>query len=115
MSAARRQRRRQSRQGRRQPTLEPVKQQPVRPGLVGGRYQPLSQGDMERIHQTALDLMEQIGFADATSSMIEKVTAAGGWLKEDGRLCFPRSLVEDVLARTRRGFVLHGQLPEHDI
>ncbi len=94
---------------------KPVEQRPVRPGLVGGRYQPLSQRDMERIHQTVLDLMEKVGFADATPSMIEIVTAAGGWLNEEGRLFFPRSLVEDVLAQTKRRFVLPGQVAEHDL
>jgi len=33
----------------------------------------------------------------------------------DGRLRFPRALVEDVIARTRRSFTLHGIDPAHDI
>ena len=94
---------------------KPVEQRSVRPGFVGGRYQPLTQHEMERIHQTALDLMEQVGFADAIPSMIELVTEAGGWVKEDGRLCYPRALVEDILARARRSYVMHGQEPEHDL
>ena len=88
---------------------------PVWPGLVGGRYQPLTGPEMERIHRTVLDVMEQIGFADAIPSMVELVTAAGGWVDEDGRLHYPRSLVEDVIARAPRGFVLPGQDPAHDL
>jgi len=88
---------------------------PVGPGLVGGRYQPLSQHEMERIHQTALDLLEKVGFADPTPSLMEIVSSAGGWINEAGRLCFPRSLVEDVLARTKRRFVLPGQAAKHDL
>jgi trimethylamine--corrinoid protein Co-methyltransferase len=45
---------------------------PVWPGLVGGRYQPLTGPEMERIHRTVLDVMEQIGFADAIPSMVER-------------------------------------------
>ncbi len=88
---------------------------PVWPGLVGGRYQPLTRSEMDRIHTTVLDVMEQIGFADAIPSMIELVTAAGGWVDEDGRLHYPRSLVEDVIARAPRSFVLPGQDDAHDM
>ena len=49
-------------------------QRPVRPGMVGGRYKPLTQSEIERIHHTVLDLMEQVGFADAIPSMVALVT-----------------------------------------
>ncbi len=88
---------------------------PVWPGLVGGRYQPLTQPEMEQIHRTVLDVMEQIGFADAIPSMVELVTAAGGWTDDEGRLHYPRALVEDVIARAPRSFVLPGQDPSHDL
>ena len=88
---------------------------PVWPGLVGGRYQPLTPPDLERIHATILDVMEQIGFADAIPSMVELVTAAGGWVDDEGRLHYPRTLVEDVIARAPRRFVLPGQDPVHDL
>lgn len=114
MKAATRRRGRQSRLARRA-ARRAIDRRPVRPGLVGGHYRPLSQLDMERIHHTVLDLLEKIGFADATPSMIEIVTAAGGWVDDHGRLCFPRFLVEDILARTKRRFVLPGQVAEHDL
>ncbi len=88
---------------------------PVWPGLVGGRYQPLTLPEMERIHRTVLDVLEQIGIADPTSSMAELVTAAGGWLDDEGRLHYPRSLVEDIIARAPRTFVLPGQDAVHDL
>ncbi len=105
-----RQKRRRARSSRQQST-----QPPVWPGIVGGRYKPLDQQSMERIHQTALSLLENVGMADATPSMIEIVSEAGGWLAEDGRLHFPRALVEDVLARAPRRFVMPGQEPKHDM
>jgi trimethylamine--corrinoid protein Co-methyltransferase len=83
--------------------------------MVGGRYQPLTRPEMERIHATVLDVMEQIGFADAIPSMVELVTAAGGWVDDGGRLHYPRALVEDVIARAPRSFVLPGQDPVHDL
>jgi trimethylamine--corrinoid protein Co-methyltransferase len=88
---------------------------PVRPGLEGGAYRPLSAADIERIHLAALEVLEQIGLADAIPSCVEATTAAGAWRSGDGRLRFPRALVEDVLARAARRFPLHGQDLRHDL
>jgi trimethylamine--corrinoid protein Co-methyltransferase len=87
----------------------------VRPGLQGGRYQPLTAGEVERIHQAALDVLEDVGLSDAIASCIAIVTAAGGRLGDDGRLRFPRALVEDTIARAARGFVLHAADPRCDL
>jgi trimethylamine--corrinoid protein Co-methyltransferase len=88
---------------------------PVRPGMIGGRYKPLSESDVLRIHRAALDVLENIGLADATPSGIEYMTAAGAKLNSAGRLIFPRALVEDTVARAARHFVLHAQDPKHDL
>jgi trimethylamine--corrinoid protein Co-methyltransferase len=88
---------------------------PVRPGLAGGRYQPLTGDEVSRIHRAALDVLERIGLSDAIPSCVELVTGAGGRLSEEGRLLFPRSLVEDVIAGAARRFVLPGFDPRHDM
>ena len=44
---------------------------PIRPGLEGGRYKPLGQDDLERIHEAVLTLLETVGFANAIPSCIE--------------------------------------------
>lgn len=36
----------------------------VHAGLKGGAFKPSSQPDMERIHQTALDVLANVGVAD---------------------------------------------------
>ena len=43
----------------------PLSEAPVRPGLEGGLYKPLSDAEVLRIHHAALDVLEQIGFAEA--------------------------------------------------
>lgn len=91
------------------------KVQTVWPGMVGGKYQPLTQHEMEQIHATVLDVMEKIGFANPTPSMTELVTNAGGWMKDNNRLCFSRTLVEEVLAKAPRSFVMPGQIEKHDL
>jgi trimethylamine---corrinoid protein Co-methyltransferase len=88
---------------------------PVRPGLEGGRYKPLADGDIEKVHRAALRLLAEVGFADAPPSGVEILTNAGCELTDKGRLLFPASLVEDTLAKAGRRFVLHGQDPRHDM
>lgn len=89
-------------------------QRPIRPGLEGGQYQPLTQAGMERIHQAALDALEQIGLADAPPSGVEILTRAGCDYR-DGRLYFPRALVEDMLARAAKDITLCSRDGQHDL
>jgi len=89
-------------------------QRPIRPGLEGGQYQPLTQAGMERIHQAALDALEQIGLADAPPSGVEILTRAGCDYR-DGRLYFPRALVEDMLAKAAKDITLCSRDGQHDL
>jgi len=88
---------------------------PVRPGMDGGTFRPLSDAAMARIHQAALDALEQIGLADAPPSGIKAMTRAGAILGDDGRLRFPRALVEDMLALAPKSFTLFGRDPANDL
>ena len=87
----------------------------VRPGMVGGQYKPLKESDLERIHETALKLLETVGIGQAIPSCVEAMTARGCWMNDRGRLCIPRGLVEDILATCARDFVLHARDPKHDM
>ncbi len=109
--------RRGGRQARRElrATPPPPEARAVKPGMEGGLYRPLADADLERIHQAALDMIEQVGFCDAIPSCVELVTAAGGTMTAEGRLLFPRALVEDALAKAARHFTLHALDPAHDI
>ena len=93
----------------------PRDKRPVRPGLEGGRYRPLSEADAARVHRAALEVLETIGLADPIPSCVEAVTAAGGRLGPEGRLLFPRALVEDTIAGAARRFPLHARDPRHDM
>jgi trimethylamine--corrinoid protein Co-methyltransferase len=93
----------------------PAAERPVWPGLAGGRYAPLAAPDIARIHAAALDILAEIGLSGAPDSGVELLTAAGAELQGNGRITFPRALVEDVIAHAGRRFVLHGQDPRHDM
>ena len=93
----------------------PEDERAIRPGMEGGRYTPLRDGDIEKIHRAALKVLAEVGLADAIPTCAEAVLAAGGSLSPEGRLLFPRALVEDTIANAARKFVLHGQDPKHDM
>jgi trimethylamine--corrinoid protein Co-methyltransferase len=93
----------------------PEEQRPVRPGLEGGRYKPLTDSDVDRIHNAALDVLETIGLSQAIPSCVEALCAAGGRVDERGRVLLPRSLVEDTVANAARDIVLFGQNSRHDM
>ncbi len=90
-------------------------QRAVRPGMEGGRYDPLANADVARIHAAALQALEEIGLADAPASGVEILTGAGAIQGDDGRIRFPRALVEDMLAKAARGITLHGREARHDL
>ncbi|MFZ1814148.1 MAG: trimethylamine methyltransferase family protein [Rhizobiaceae bacterium] len=89
--------------------------QPVKPGMRGGHYKPLSEASVIRIHEAALEALEVIGLADAPESGVEILLGAGAVQGDDGRIRFPRALVEDMLAKAARGLTLHGRDPKFDL
>ena len=88
---------------------------PVRPGMQGGTYKPLTQLDMDRINEAALTALEEIGLADAPQSGIDIMVGAGAILGDDGRLRYPRALIEDMLAKANREITLNARNPKHDL
>mgnify|MGYP001043673270 CR=1 FL=1 len=78
-------------------------------------YRPLGRDDLQRVHEAALTVLETIGFADPIPSCVEALTRAGALLGPDGRIRFPRALVEHTLAGAARRFTLCGQDPRHDM
>ncbi|WP_323779317.1 trimethylamine methyltransferase family protein [Leisingera sp.] len=88
---------------------------PVRPGMETTALKLLSQADMEKIHQAALTALEEIGLADAPQSGIDYLTSAGCILGDDGRIRFPRALVEDTIARANRSLTLFSRDGKTDL
>ena len=88
---------------------------PVRAGLKGGHYTPLSDAGVQRIHEAALTALEEIGLSQAPPSGVEAMVAAGAIQGDDGRLRYPRALVEDMLAKAARNITLHGRDPKYDL
>lgn len=88
---------------------------PVNPGMVSGRYSALTDAEVMKVHLAALDVLENIGLADAIPSCLDVLLPKGCTLTDGGRLLFPRGLIEDTVAMAGRNFVLHGQDPKYDM
>ncbi|WP_420555545.1 trimethylamine methyltransferase family protein [Roseovarius sp.] len=82
---------------------------PVRPGMEGGTLKVLGDAQIARIHEAALDALERIGLSGAPASGIAYLTAAGAVQGDDGRIRFPRALVEDTIARANREITLYSR------
>lgn len=88
---------------------------PVRPGMTGGSYRPLDAVAETAVAETVFQILEEIGLSQAPESGIRYMTEAGAVFGEDGRVRFPRALVEDTIAGAARNITLHGQVAEHDL
>ena len=84
-------------------------------GLTSGAVSLLSDGDKARIHDAALEVLETVGFAEAPDFTRDRLRAAGCVERSDGRVTFPRAVVEDAVARANTSLILYGQKPEHDV
>lgn len=108
--AQRRIRRREPRQGETQAAP------PVRPGLEGGRYKPLSDADIVRIHEAALRVLARTGAYIAPSECRDILQKAGARVDTAvDRVYFPRQLVEAALKLANRNVIFHGRDPHHDL
>ena len=88
---------------------------PIRAGMEGGRYKPLTDNDLDRVHEAVLTVLETVGFANAIPSCIEACTRVGAIYGPDKRIRFPRELVLHTIKVAARNFTLHGQDPKHDM
>jgi len=87
---------------------------PCPPGAVGGQYKPLTGSDIQKIYQTSLRILEELGMGEAPDILINRAVSCGAHVNKDGRLCFPRSMVEDIIDKSCKKFTLHGRDPRHD-
>ena len=88
---------------------------PVRPGLSGGTFKPLSDASVKAIEDTVYQILDEIGLSQAPESGVKYMTDAGAIAGDDGRIRFPRALVEDTLAKAARHITIQGQDEKHDM
>ena len=96
-------------------TAEVKQYTPSAPGQIGGQYKPLNEKELKDILETAFRILEDIGFADVPDVVMKKALQKGCRKNELGRLSFPRSFVEDIVAGACKKFTLYGRNSDHNI
>ncbi len=88
--------------------------EPLGKGFIGGQYRPLSNGDVQRIHEASLTVLERTGVKVEWAEALELFHSAGAWV--DGNIVrIPRALVEDAVERAPSRVVLCGREEKHDL
>jgi len=88
---------------------------PIKPGLLGGSYKPLSEKNVKKLYNLALDALADIGLGLAPQSGINYMTNAGAQFGDDGRVRFPKSLVEDMISLSSKDLTLFGREERFDM
>ena len=81
-----------------------------RSGYYGGQYRPLTDADIHKIHEGAINILETVGMGiiGALPTGAKAILESGGSMSDHDRVLIPRSLIEDALAKTCKSWTLHG-------
>ncbi len=92
-----------------------VEKRPIWPGAEAGQYKPLTESQVVKIYDAALDVLATVGMGEVPDVVTEQAVSQGCTADENGRLFFPRSFVEDIVAGAARSVSLCGRDPKHDL
>ncbi|MEJ2285056.1 MAG: trimethylamine methyltransferase family protein [Desulfobacterales bacterium] len=87
-------------------------------GYSGGIYKPLSENDVEVIHDASLEILEKTGFTyesgiDETLTMLENAGASVE--RTSDRIYFPRDLILEQTAKAPAQVVLYSRDGQYDL
>jgi len=88
----------------------------IRKGLAGGSFKPLTEESISRVHQTAMRIIEEVGFEVNSEMALEAFEEAGGWVdREKHRVRLPQERVMELIRMAPSEIWLCGQDKKHDI
>ncbi|MEM9626180.1 MAG: trimethylamine methyltransferase family protein [Pseudomonadota bacterium] len=82
---------------------------------LGGRYAPLGEREQEQIVEAALIILERTGMDQCPPDLAGHAVEKGARLRIDGRLCFPRGMVENAMSRAKKRVQLPGFVDDFGI
>ncbi len=82
---------------------------------VGGDLRPLSPADLMAIVAHAFDILERVGMAGLPQAATQRALGAGAHHRPDGRLCFPKEVIQRALDRAPKTIALPGFALERDL
>jgi len=88
----------------------------IRKGLAGGSFKPLTDESISKVHQTAMRIIEEVGFEVNSDIALELFEKAGGLVdREKHRVRLPQEKVLELLRMAPSEVRLCGQDEKHDI
>ncbi len=87
---------------------------PSRVGLPGGRYQPLTGEEIERIHETSIRVFEEVGL-EVNNSIARDLFQQAGARVDGERVTFPGALVMELIGKAPSKVDLCGRQSRHDL
>ncbi|EBA03852.1 trimethylamine methyltransferase MttB [Rhodobacterales bacterium HTCC2150] len=86
---------------------------PADPGQISGAYKPLTEREIKRIYDSALTLLADLGMGECPQDLVDVAVAKGAQYR-DGRLHYPRAMVEDIIDGACKSFIYYGRDNAHD-
>ena len=85
-------------------------------GISGVLYEPLSEADVKKIAETALEILERSGMAVYSETARQALKDAGAIVDEEKRIVrFPRSVVEDAIDSNPSSITLFSRDGRNDV
>jgi len=88
----------------------------VRRGLAGGSFKPLSEEAIHKVHQTAMQVIEEVGFQVNSDTVLGFFRGVGASVDQERRLVrLPQQRAMELIERAPSEVRLCGQDEKHDI
>lgn len=88
----------------------------IRKGLIGNSYKPLTEKSIQKIHQNAMRIIEEVGFevnSETALGLFEKANAKVDW--EEHRVRLPQEKALELIRSAPSEIRLCGRDEKHDI
>ena len=88
----------------------------IRKGLPGGSFKPLNEEAIEKIHQTVMQIIEEVGFQVHSTEGLELFKKAGAKVDDEKRLVkLPRDMAMELINKAPSELTLYGRDEKNDI
>ena len=88
----------------------------IRKGLAGGSFKPLTEDSISKVHQTAMRVIEEVGFEVNSEAALELFKRAGASVNQEKHLVrLPQERTLELIRVAPSQVRLCGQDEKHDI
>ncbi len=88
----------------------------IQKGLAGGSFKPLTEESVAKVHQTAMRVIEEIGFEVNSETALGLFSKAGAWVdRQERRVRIPQEMALELINEAPSDVRLCGQDKKHDI